>query len=60
MNVNITDGSKNTPLLVAIDMGHEQIAIELLEKGASTAADGHVRSPLHRAVEKNQKMVRKS
>jgi len=57
VDINATDGNHNTPLIAAIDAGHEKIAVELIEKGASTTVDGHTRSPLHRAVEKNQKTV---
>ena len=56
--MNALDGANNTPLIVAIDSGHDEIAIELIEEGASTIVDGRIRSPLHRAVEKNQKAVR--
>jgi len=57
VDLNAADGAGNTPLIYAIDSGHEEIAIELIKEGASTTVDGRIRSPLHRAVEKNQKDV---
>lgn len=57
VDINTADGSNNTPLIAAIDSGNEKIAVELIDKGASTTVDGHTRSPLHRAVEKDQKSV---
>lgn len=57
VDINASDSSGNTALIIAIDTAREEIALELIEKGVHTEVTGCSRSPLHRAVEKNQKKV---